>query len=127
MHAACPAPLPLPEFPWSRRDLLRVGSLAIASSLLPTDTALASPKPSSKTRSVIFLWMAGGVTHIDGLDPKPEASDQVRGTLRPIDTAVAGIQFAESLPGLAGCADRLAVVRSYVTESDDHFLSQAYA
>src|SRR5262249_2622775 len=78
-------------------------------------------------RSVIFLWMAGGVSHIDGLDPKPEAPAEIRGPLRGIATRVQGLTFNETLPCLADVADRLAVVRSFTSESDDHLLSQAYA
>lgn len=110
----------------SRRDVLRVGSLGVAASLLPN--AVAKPA-NSKTRakSVIFLWMAGGVTHIDSFDPKPEAPEDIRGTLKAIDTDVPGIRFAESLPCLARMAKHLAVVRSYSHGNNDHFISQAWA
>jgi hypothetical protein len=118
----------------SRRDLLRVGSLGIGATLagwLPTAQAKTSrsgaTKHPGKARSVILLWMAGGVTHIDSFDPKPEAPAAVRGTLAAISTTVAGIRFCETLPCLARQARRLAVVRSYSSGNDDHFLSQAYA
>jgi hypothetical protein len=71
--------------------------------------------------------MAGGVTHIDSFDPKPEAPADVRGTLKAIPTNSSGIRFCESLPCLARQVKHLAVVRSYSHDSDDHFLSQAYA
>jgi hypothetical protein len=71
--------------------------------------------------------MAGGVTHIDSFDPKPDAPEAVRGTLTAIATNVPGIRFSESLPCLARQVHQLAVVRSYSHDSDDHFLSQAYA
>jgi hypothetical protein len=69
----------------SRRDLLRVGSLGIAASIAPmsfTTTARAAPSKlstQSKAKSVILLWMSGGVTHIDSFDPKPEAPQEIRG------------------------------------------------
>src|SRR5262245_3603727 len=125
---ADPAPLEsLPTSPWTRRDLLRIGSLGLAATLLSPGIAPARTAASGRSRSVIFLWMAGGVTHIDSFDPKPDAPPEIRGPLRPSPTRVPGIDFCETLPCLARVADRLAVVRSYVTESDDHFLSQAYA
>ncbi len=31
------------------------------------------------SRSVIYLWMGGGVTHIDSFDPKPAAPEEIRG------------------------------------------------
>jgi hypothetical protein len=114
----------------TRRDLLRIGSLGIAGSVLPSVTAKAvdaeSPfKPTAK--SVIYLMMMGGVTHIDSLDPKPEAPEEIRGTLGTIATKLPGVQFTEVMPCLANVADRLTLVRSYSHGNNDHFMSQAYA
>lgn len=115
--------------PWSRRDLLRVGSLTMAGALLPDGAARAAVSGSGAGRaeSVLILWMAGGVTHHESFDPKPDAPEAIRGTLKSIATAVPGLRFAESLPGLARAADRLTVLRSYSHDNNDHFLSQAYA
>jgi hypothetical protein len=126
---------PIP--PWSallnRRDLLRVGSLGVAATVLPAlfDQAAAA-KPAAKgssatARSVIFLWMAGGVTHIDSFDPKPGAPREVRGPLGQIDTALPGIRFCETLPCLAREVRHLALIRSFSHDTNDHFLGQAYA
>ncbi len=49
--------------------------------------------------------MAGGVTHLDSFDPKPDAPAAVRGTLRPIPTAIPGVRFTEVLPNLARSAN----------------------
>jgi hypothetical protein len=130
-----PSPRPALPLAWhgllSRRDLLRVGSLGLAATALPAAFAQAAPAPRRrdevKARSVIVLWMAGGVTHIDSFDPKPDAPQEVRGTLGAIDTSVPGVRFCESLPCLARQAHRLAVVRSFSHDTDDHFLAQAYA
>lgn len=130
-RSASPRPFPVPA-PWqrllSRRDLLRIGPLGLAASLVPGSLAAApaAPATKAKARSVILLWMAGGVTHIDSFDPKPDAPEEVRGTLRAISTAVPGIQFCESLPCLARQAAHLAVVRSFSHDTNDHFLGQAY-
>src|SRR5881397_1987921 len=84
---------------WSRRDLLRIGALGIASRAVPAlagihARARTAPAPGSAgAKSVILLWMAGGVTHIDSFDPKPDAPAEIRGTLRPIRTALTGIRF----------------------------------
>jgi hypothetical protein len=109
--------------------MVRVGCLGLAASLfpdLPRRQAQAGA-PKRMARSVILLWMAGGVTHIDSFDPKPEAPEEIRGTLQAIDTVVPGIQFSEALPCLARAARHLTVVRSYSHDSDDHFFSQVYA
>jgi hypothetical protein len=114
-----------------RRDLLRVSSAGIAASLFP-DAWFGVARPAhaalaGKARSVMLLWMAGGVTHIDSFDPKPEASEAIRGTLGAIATTVPGVQLSETLPCLARQARHLAVVRSFAPDDNDHFLSQAYA
>jgi hypothetical protein len=109
----------------SRRDCLRVGALGIAGSVLPL--ARADSPQSTKAKSVIVLWMAGGVTHIDSFDPKPDAPAEIRGDLKAIPTALSGVQFCETMPHLAKQAHRLALVRSFTSGNDDHFLSQAAA
>lgn len=114
-----------------RRDLLRVGAVGVSASLLP-DALRASPSKdgsrlAARADSVIFLWMAGGVTHIDSLDPKPDAPVEIRGTLRPIATTLPGVMFTEVMPNLARQAQQLALVRSYSHNSNDHFQSQAQA
>ncbi len=112
----------------ARRDMLRVGSLSLAGTLLPAAwpiRALAATAPR-KVESVIYLWMGGGVTHIDSLDPKPQAPEEVRGTLSAIDTALPGVQFALPCPNLAQIANDLCVVRSFSHDSNDHLLSQVY-
>lgn len=114
-----------------RRDLLRVGSLSIAATALPTVAATSAEREQplasqAKAKSVIFLWMAGGVTHIDSFDPKPDAPIEVRGILGDIPTKLPGVRFCETLPQLAGIADKLAVLRSFSHDSNDHLVSQVY-
>ena len=118
-----------------RRDLLRVGSLSIAATALPaamaTNQVAGAPKTEARegqgrAKSVVFLWMAGGVTHIDSFDPKPDAPVEVRGTLDDMATNVPGIRFCETLPHLAAIADKLAVLRSFSHDSNDHLISQVY-
>src|SRR5487761_520415 len=117
------------RFLFSRRELLRVGSVGVSASLWPgvADASMHGDNaPPAKTRSVVLLWMAGGVTHHDSLDPKPEAPEEIRGTLSTIATRLPGVHFAESCPRLARVADKFCLVRSFSHDSNDHFLSQAY-
>src|SRR5262245_1656634 len=63
----------------SRRDFLRVGGLATLGLSLPTffqlrqQAAAAAPGQGPRRNAVncILLWMQGGPSHIDTLDPKP--------------------------------------------------------
>ena len=119
----------MPGLP-TRRDLLRVGSLSVAANLLPAQwTGPAAAHASATTAgadSVIFLWMGGGVTHIDSFDPKPDAPEEIRGTLSTIDTTLPGVRFGEPMPELAKIAHDLCLVRSFSHDSNDHLLSQVY-
>ena len=110
----------------SRRDLIRVGSVAFAGSLLAKEAHAAALQVDGKAKQVLFLWMGGGVTHIDSFDPKPLAPETIRGTLSAISTALPGVQFAEPMPHLAKIARDLCLVRSYSHDSNDHLLSQVY-
>ncbi|MFM9114777.1 MAG: DUF1501 domain-containing protein, partial [Planctomycetota bacterium] len=81
---------PLPAALLARRDLLRVGGVALASSLVPSAWLAKAAEQRGRAgrpgraESVIFLWMAGGVTHLDSFDPKPQAPVEIRGTLGDI-------------------------------------------
>ncbi len=114
----------------TRRDLLKVGPIALTAAVWPglglQAHAAFTPAAGAKAKSIIYLWMGGGVTHIDSLDPKPEAPPEIRGRLDAIDTALPGVQFSETCPNLAKIANDLCVVRSFSHDSDDHLLSQVY-
>src|SRR5687767_2699019 len=105
-----------------RRDMLRIGAVSIAGAL--ASDSLRSAQSVASARSVILLWLAGGVTHIDSFDPKPDAPEEIRGTLQSIATDIPGIRFCETLPCLARQVQHLAVIRSYGHDSNDHFQSQ---
>ncbi|MCA9116697.1 MAG: DUF1501 domain-containing protein, partial [Planctomycetaceae bacterium] len=120
---------PLSALP-GRRDVLRVGSLSVAASLLAgTGTSAEAarlPEPEGRAKSVIYLWMGGGVPHLETFDPKPQAPEEIRGTLTDTATNVPGIRFSEACPQLAKVASEMAVIRSYSHDSNDHLLSQVY-
>ncbi len=114
----------------SRRDALRIGSLTVGSNLLSATGIEASGAAAREhpglAKSVIYLWMGGGVTHHDSFDPKPQAAAEIRGTLDTIDTALPGIQFAETMPNMAKLADEISLLRTFSHDSNDHLLSQVY-
>lgn len=114
----------------ARRDLLKVGPLALSASVWPSllspAQAAFEPDPAAKAKSIIYLWLGGGCTHIETFDPKPEAPENIRGTLDAIPTSLPGVFFNEACPNLAKIAHDLAVVRAFSHDSDDHLLSQVY-
>jgi hypothetical protein len=70
-------------------------------------------------RSVIFLYMAGGMTHIDTFDPKPENKD-VMGETTAIGSSADGIQLGHWLPRTAKQMHLASLVRSLNTNQGAH-------
>ena len=82
-------------------------------------TAKAAPNATKgKAKRLIYLFMNGGMTHLDTFDLKQGHENQ--GQTKAIATNVAGLQLSEFLPTLAGVFDKLAVVRSMYTQTGDH-------
>src|SRR5438552_9840281 len=96
----------------SRRSFLQVGALAVGGLTLPNLLRLRAAQPAAKKKSVILIWQAGGPSHIDMYDLKPNAPAEIRGEFKPIATNVPGIQISEHLPKQAALMDRLAILRS---------------
>jgi hypothetical protein len=85
---------------------------------------LAAEAPAGRPKKAcILLWMAGGPSHIDTFDPKPDAPAEVRGEFKPIDTAVLGIRIGEHFPRLAKLMKHAAVLRGMSTLESDHKLA----
>jgi len=104
---------------FSRRNFLQIGSAGMLGLTLPTILAsearakeTATDGKAPKAKSVILVWLAGGPATIDMWDNKPEAPEGIRGEFKSIDTKAKGVQFAETLPKMAGVADKISVVRS---------------
>lgn len=109
----------------SRRNFLSVGSLAIggltlADLLRAKATAAESAGSSPNDTAVILVWLAGGPSHIDMYDLKPNAPAEFRGEFHEIATNVPGIRISEHLPLQAAMMDQLAVVRSATHTNAGH-------
>src|SRR5581483_5277045 len=99
--------------PPSRRDFLRVGTLALGGlGLTDLLAARASTGRRDPGTSVILFWMWGGPSQFETFDPKPDAPAEHRGPFRPTRTNVAGIDICELFPALAKQADKYALIRS---------------
>src|SRR6266498_3047243 len=108
---------------WSRREFLRVGGagmLGISLADILRLQANASSVPDAartksgwgKARSVIFIFLQGGPSHIDIWDPKPDAPSNVRGEFKQIKSNVPGIWLSEVMPKLARQIDKATLIRS---------------
>jgi hypothetical protein len=76
--------------------------------LAATESGTAAPK----AKSVIYIFLSGGLAQHDSFDMKPEAPDGIRGEFKPISTRTPGIQVCEHLPMLADRSNLWALVRS---------------
>jgi hypothetical protein len=105
----------------ARRSLLQVGGLALGGLSLPQILhAEQQAGRSSRHKSVIMIFLAGGPPHQDMFDLKPEAPLEIRGEFNPIDTNVPGIQISELMPRVAETMDKFAIIRSLVGAEGRH-------
>ena len=108
----------------SRRDFLRVGALAplglSLASLLSFEKAIAGAAAKSRAKSVILVFLGGGISHHDTFDPKPDAVEEIRGKYKTIGTNVTGLRITELLPNMAKVMDKVALIRSGTHENDHH-------
>ncbi len=86
---------------------------------LAADPAIVSAG-GGKAKHVIYLYMSGGMTHIDTFDPKPQAPAAFRGPTEAIKTNVDGIQLGHCLPLLSRHMDKVALIRSLSTTQGAH-------
>ncbi len=126
---------------FSRRDLLGrcstgFGGVALASLLTGRVQAAAPPR----AQRVIFLFMSGGVSHVDSFDPKPELAQRAgqpmpvpiertqfnqNGTIMPTlwpfkPRGQCGTEVSELFPKIATQVDKLAVIRSMTAKFSEH-------
>jgi len=115
--------------PVTRRDALRLGLLGTAGMWLSNNTRAAdvpappaaAPPITAKAKSVIQIFLWGGMSHIDTWDPKPEAGPEYMGEFRTaIPTNVDGIQIGELFPNLAKQADKYSLIRSMTHRNNGH-------
>lgn len=96
----------------SRREALRVGAVSLfLPSLITSPRASAAPLAFPSVKTVIFLWMSGGLSHVDTFDPKPGADRTIRGPFDAIRTNADGLQISDRLPRLARHAASYAILR----------------
>ncbi|SVA39887.1 uncharacterized protein METZ01_LOCUS92741, partial [marine metagenome] len=99
-----------------RRDFL------MTMSALPWLPGLLQGAPllRKSNRSLIVLWMDGGMSHIDTFDGKPEARPDIRGELVSRESSLESVFVSEHLPRLAGIMDQCALVRSLTSPEGNH-------
>jgi len=112
--------------PLSRRGFLTVGALGgigltLADLLtLEAQGGQASPDAAApRAKSVIHIYLPGGIAHQESFDPKPFSPIEYRGELGVVKTKTGDI-FSETLPKLAQLNDKIAVIRSMTHSEAAH-------
>ena len=110
-----------------RREFLQVGFSGLlgltAGSVLQGRAAASLAAGSVRTstpKSVILVFLTGGLGHLDSFDMKPDAPEGIRGEFKPVATNAPGIQICEHLPGLAARTDKLAIGRTFSHQHPNH-------
>lgn len=118
----------------SRREFAAYAAkVCLGVSLLPfagAATSFAAEKKTEKktdgssalktgtAKNVIYLYMSGGMTHLDTFDPKPGAETQ--GPVEAIKTSAPGVLISEYFPKLARHMKHVAIVRSLSSTQGAH-------
>ena len=109
----------------TRRDFLKLGGLALGGLSLPELLrAEAAAGVTGSHKAVIMVFLAGGPSHQDMFDLKPEAPSGIRGEYRPIPTDVPGLDICEHMPRLARMMSKFVVVRTLVGAGGEHSAGQ---
>ena len=106
----------------TRRTFLHAGMLGLTGVTMGDAHHLHAQGGVWQTQdtAVIFVFLGGGMSHIDTFDMKPTAPAEVRGEFQPVSTSLPGTHVCELLPGLARRMDKLAVVRTVAHERTSH-------
>ncbi len=99
-----------------RRAFFRSGNISLFGSLTAglalSARAGVQTHKQGRAKACILLFQVGGPYQCDTLDPKPRASEEIRGPFKPIATAVPGMQISAALPKTASLARHWSVIRS---------------
>ena len=107
----------------TRRDWLRsTGAAAFGlPSLATASRGAAEEKLARRAKSIILIYLPGGLAQHDSFDLKPDAPAEIRGDFRPIATDVPGLNVCEHLPLLARRARQFSLVRTMSHSENNHF------
>jgi hypothetical protein len=120
-----PTSQPFQHPSFTRRTALQAGAaglLGLGTSDLAPLRALANETSNRRlpARSVIFIFLSGGLSQLDSFDLKPDAPAAIRGEFRPIATRTVSTRICEHLPLLAQRSHLWSLVRSLTHPSNDH-------
>ena len=100
----------------NRREFLTVGALGVLgvslADLLVVEAAESKGAAAAKAKSIIHIFLPGGMAQQESFDPKPYAPLEYRGSFGVVNTKIPGVVFCETMPQIAKIADKITVIRS---------------
>jgi len=105
----------------TRRTMLQAGSVSLLG--LGTNHLAAleqAAQSSGSAKSVIYIFLSGGLGQQDSFDMKPNSPENVRGEFSPVSTTTPGTQICEHLPQLARRSRHWSLVRSLTHPYNEH-------
>ena len=123
---------PWQHAPVSRRTAVQAGALGLMGlgtnhlqALRAADSQQAAPGGGS-AKTVLYIFLSGGLAQQDSFDLQPDAPDGIRGEFNPIQTASPGVHICEHLPGLAQRSRHWGLVRSLTHRTNGHTLGHYF-
>lgn len=109
----------------NRRTMLQAGAVGMLGLGMNHVRALQAADVVSRphqgtAKSVILVFLSGGLTQHDSFDPKPDAPGDIRGEFSPIPTQTSGVFVCEHLPMLAARSQNWSLIRSLTTPYNEH-------
>ncbi|MFP6601782.1 MAG: DUF1501 domain-containing protein [Pirellulaceae bacterium] len=105
----------------TRRDFLKVGAIGGSLLTLPNLLRAQAKAPTVvNNKSVIWIWLAGGPTHVETFDPKMTAPTEYRSITGEAKTPLPGVTIGGTFPKIAACGDKMALVRSFAHGNSSH-------
>ncbi len=106
------------------KSLLGVGLMPAAehmfsSKVFAAGEGSATEKQVATARNVIFLYMSGGMSHLDTWDVKPD-NKEVMGPTKAIKTSADGVQISEYLPRTAKEMHHAVLLNAVATNTAAH-------
>ena len=100
-----------------RRSFITLGSAgSLSLPFLLNQEALSKakfyPTREGRAKSIIHIYLPGGIAHQESWDPKPFSPLEYRGPFSAIQTKIEGVQFSEVMKNTANIADKISVIRS---------------
>ncbi|MEX1230631.1 MAG: DUF1501 domain-containing protein [Planctomycetaceae bacterium] len=113
-----------------RRELLQIGGISLLGAGLGDLARLEASQQNrlgtanGPAKNVIFIFQSGGPSQHETFDPKPEASEKVRGEYGTIQTSNPDLTVCEHMPKLAQRAHMYSIVRSMYHPADRRFRNE---